>query len=563
MNEIINPSEIIDLSKFKSICDLFKSIVEDEEEIICQHCGTHLKTFNKRHFVNCFGSKEDYIREYGLPNLHYERSFIINGLVKQIYSLYISNNYKWLIFSNKYGYRTVNNEKLNFLNILAHLKGQYTVGVFPSRNNTSNFLVFDVDAYDSMLDAQDVVSKIKHFLKYYFPSEQIHVVFSGRKGYHITLYFAGFVEVSLLNRLFNIVLDEIGIERYQNLNVEMRPEPTTSETGRGIKLPLGFNFNNPDTSNNFCYFSDADFNMIENQIEYFLNIRKTFVSNLHDIISDYGNCVDIKDYRGAYKGKATEIQKIVSNETLTPKEIISNLSIIPGNRHHLSFVLALKLKHQSFPPEKVFQILYDWSIKELHNGTVKSTPMEIENDLNKIIEDVFSSESKYKYTPRRKQEVIFTLEDAQVFEKLYGLCFKNAKQPDGIMRVLYSLMFYCKKYSDNNRGEFYCTYQQIAKTSGIAYAKYISKYLTELNNYGLIKIITRNQYDKQSKSVKKLPNMYSIEIKEPSILNDKSFTVNDECDHLYELLYFFYKDNLHKVTTLTIRRNIKQLTKPK
>ena len=141
-------------------------------------------------------------------------------LAKKMKKLYISNNEKYIEQTTK-SYRTWENDKpykhfydyfefdkktgapivksgveilltpsLDLQMIRSHLYGFTTYGVFAAEDNSQKFITFDVDS-SSLEYSKHTARQLVFVLHQDFNilMKDIHVVLSGKKGYHVSLFF--------------------------------------------------------------------------------------------------------------------------------------------------------------------------------------------------------------------------------------------------------------------------------------------------------------------------------------------------------------------------------------
>lgn len=573
-------------TKYKKVQDLFFRQTFKDKGFTCQHCGMELKTFHSNHLKKCGISKDDYINKFGYPNKYYEKNAILKEVTDKISDLYIINRNKWLILSGiTRSYVTKETEKIKEENehrnkderqmemlttsqVKAHLKGINTLGVFP-KWKTSKFFVIDIDSYDGLENAKEVAINIKMFLKQHFPENQIHVNFSGNKGYHVTLYFDRFVEIKSLYRLFIIILNNIKIERFINLRVEMRPT-LQGPDGYGVKLPLGANFINKDDYKNYAYFVDDLFRVIENEIEYVLNIEKSSCDIVFDILDAYMD-EDLKQYGENVlniKDESENVLMISDTSKVTVKNVHSKIKRIiekgleeHGTRHYWSFLIALYYKESCIEKDKAFDLLFEWSKNQIETGMSMSSLAEVVKDISQIIyKGVYHSEKRYNLPQRSThyKDVYLCEHDMNKFVQINDYAIKHGKMMIYHQRVFLALLIHAKQYGDCD-GKFYMTYEQILLLSHLGSRDTVNKGITDLQQLGFIDIVTRNsKLDKTTG--KKEPNVFRISFTDNHCDDDHFRITHDDLQDkecFFRVMYRYYgKDNLDKVFKKSIKYKV-------
>ncbi|MCW6078085.1 TOTE conflict system archaeo-eukaryotic primase domain-containing protein [Clostridium sporogenes] len=568
----------IDYKKYKKIEELF--IQESIKDLTydCPVCGKEMKSIHLSHLKTHNLTKEEFVNTYGLPNDVYLKRYILDLIIDKIYSLYITNTDKWVKLSEAtLQYSTIEKgadyfRKFNRGDIKRHLKGRDAIGIF-SLKSCSKFLIFDIDAYHSKYDAMEIANNINHVLAGYFPKEEIHITFSGNKGYHIELFFDKLVAIKDLQELFNIVLNEIDIEKYKGVNVEIRPE-LKGKDGKGIKLPLGINHKN-EMGNNYCYFVDEDLEQVENEIEYILNIKKSDNSFVYEMISDYNN-MDLKPYKNGYLNNQEKVKsenektKDIINKT-TPniinsveidysrvgiKNYLENGLTQIGTRHNISFLIALYLKAQGHDINESKEILFKWSMEQVEREMSNGNISEINRDIRGILKGVYDIDKNYHLSISKK-EVYITQEDRNKLEALNLLGKEFGIKVFSHQKILYAMLIHGKRYSDET-GKFYMTYDQIQQITDIKSRNSICKCISELGKWGYIDIVERNV--KKEGSKKNVPNVYRIKLNDNEEVKGRYKICNnkDICkDCFYNMINKLYsKDTIDKVITRGVKSKV-------
>ncbi|SHH13304.1 hypothetical protein SAMN02744040_00941 [Tepidibacter thalassicus DSM 15285] len=573
--------EFLNLIKYKKIQDLFPGNINENSEFKCQICGKEMSTFHSNHLKTHNITKNDYIKKYGFPNRYHEQKYILDMIIYKIYSLYISNTKKWIYLdSMSRSYITVQERKFHKGDVFRHLKGDNTLGIFPFEKYVK-WMIFDIDAYYSILDAQEVAFSIKHFLQGYIPPEQIHITYSGNKGYHIELFFNKFVAISDLIEVFSIVLNEICIEQFEGVNVELRPEEK-GVNGKGIKLPCGINHANEDESKNYCAFMNGLFEEVENEVEYILNIEKTDHKIIDQIIEDY-KFIDKIQYGDKYLYNTKKVKhkdnngdgntSLKSEEMFINKDIcVENYNHITiqkylkeglsqlGTRHDISFLIAIYLKDKGYSREENEKKLLEWSIKQVEKGMSKSSNVEIMREIKNISNYVYNPKNNC-HLSRLKKDVCITKSDLLLFEQLNKNSLGTGKRVINHQKILYALIVHSKRYKEDN-GQFYMTYTQIQESTGIGSRNTICKCITDLHEWGYITIISRNK--KSSENTKRnKANVYCINQKNVELDSNifKLCNNKDLCDNCFlcMLKKCYNTEDLNKVVTRRIKDKIKKL----
>ncbi len=573
--------DIANLRKYKKIQDLFYRKAFKDKGFVCQRCGKELKVLHSSHLKKCGISKDKYIETYGYPNKYYEMDGILDSVVKQIWSLYVSNIKKWLYLSSyTREYITKNTEtikkdnkereykeivSLTSFQIKDHLKGKNTIGVFPMCK-TSKFLVFDVDSYGEINDAKIVANRIKVFLLKYFPEKEIHINFSGYKGYHVTLFFDDFIEIKVLHRIFNIVLNEMEIAIYPAVAVEMRPT-LEGENGFGAKLPLGVNFRNSDNYHNYAYYVNDAFEKIEYEIEYVLNIKKSSISTIGLIVNEYKK---LNNSKTLYNGRKLESDNHLHHESYSCIEETGKIEYIflngleqLGTRHYWTFMIAMHLKLKGIDMNEAFDLLYNWSLKQITSGMSKSSVKDVEVDIKQIIYKGMYHPDKNYHLPehiKSTKDMYLTRDDMNKFVSLNQYAEKTGKRIISSQKLLLALIIHGKEHSDNN-GEFYMTYRQMHQKTDLTNNTALKNAFHTLDELGHIKVVRYAEFIPSNR--KSDTNIFMIKSNGNDIGQERAIKIPSyhEKDYFYKTMFdYFGKEELDKIFTRSIRNNVLKMS---
>lgn len=176
----------------------------------------------------------------------------LNDTIAKISELYISARKRYIIQTQQNyitldGYKNPSVWTLTDSLIERHLKGVNTYGVF-NGNSVNKFITFDVDYADDQVLARWSTLKLIYALENDFniPSTDIHVSFSGNKGYHVDLFFDVPISSDDAKSFYRQV---IKIADLPSEKVEYRPT-----YAQAVKLPLGIN----QKTGARCWFVDRE-----------------------------------------------------------------------------------------------------------------------------------------------------------------------------------------------------------------------------------------------------------------------------------------------------------------
>ncbi|GFR36591.1 non-homologous end-joining DNA ligase LigD [Thermobrachium celere] len=215
------------------------------------------------------------------------------------------------IFDNGNAFYYVFDEKLNeYLkinnsideNIIKnHLNGIIAVSIRLDKiNGTSNILVFDIDCNENLEEAYNVAKGIKLVLK--DKGYTSYIEFSGKKGYHVWVFFDEFYSLKIINKLADEVVKSVDTK---SCVIETKPkEVVLSESENCIKLPLGIH---PITKKRSTFIDLEDVNdIVKNTILF--DVEKS------------------SDWIEGIKEKYPEAYKIINNCSVIKKIILLGLN---------------------------------------------------------------------------------------------------------------------------------------------------------------------------------------------------------------------------------------------
>ena len=448
-------------------------------------------------------------------------------LADKMYDLYVTKYYPFIIQKPNGEYEWIykwGNLKDNKNILIRHLQSKQTVGVLC--HSHTKFMCIDVDFGEDLNQAKWVTYKIINiFRQFGIEDKYINVSFSGKKGYHILIFFDNVVSYKQINFLYDLIIEELYYSiDYEALKVleipwnyslielkdkiELRPKDNF-----GVKLELSIH----QETKKKCYFCDINNNLEPiKSIEYlykinqlpreFLDIvfNKAKQSRIERQNIDYFND-EIKN-----KSKPANSQNLYTDEEYTIgyiENLIDNGLTILGSRHHSLMKIARYYNHLGHSKEENEKILIEWMSKQSRDF-YKATESEYLRDIKNIIKFVYENNRGIKGEVR----------DISINRDEMNEILKHKEKPKKLL--FYALIIHAKRYAINN-GEFYMTYEQIMESVKISNGS-ISKYLLELVDDGEI-IITRKNY--KGINNKNLPNKYIIN---NSKINVNNISSNDD-----------------------------------
>lgn len=442
-------------------------------------------------------------------------------LADRMYELYITKNYPFIIqkpdgnYEWKYNW---GNLKDNKSILIRHLQSKQTVGVFCYTH--TKFIDIDIDFGEDLLQAKWVTYKVINILREYgIPDKYINASFSGKKGYHVLIFFDKVVSYKQIEFLYDLIIEELYYSiDYEALEVseikwnfsldqikekiELRPKENI-----GVKLELSIH----QVTKQKCYFCNIyDLKPIKS-IEYLYEINQFPRELLEEV---FNKAKELRKEREnityfnkeiKQKSRPAKSQSLYTDENFTVEYIenlIENGLTMQGTRHNSLMKIARYYYHLGCDKEENEKLLIKWMSKQ-NKKYYNSTEIEYLKDIKKIVKFVYEKgrgvTGQVRDISINKDEMMEILKHKEKSKKL----------------LFYALIIHAKRYAIKN-GEFYMTYQQIIESIKIS-DKTITKYLNELETDNEIIISRRNE--KSNNSHRNLPNKY--------IINNKNINVNN------------------------------------
>ena len=452
-----------------------------EKKILCSICNKSFKNLGQHLRVHKISSDE-YRKRYGETS--YKR-MIINKMNK----LFVSERSKWVCgyYINKGdqltgGYRTYDIRKyipekpaffsssLNDSHISRHLRFKHIVGVFFKKGNTSMFC-FDVDVQGegkSHTLAQPIILNIINELAKYFFAKDIHVVFSGQKGYHVWLFFNRTV------RTRDIISFAQSITEWNkdngDVNIEFRPE---SDDGRSIKLPLGLHIKSREFS---CFVDKETFRPVENSYEHLMTIEQISPINFSEFV-DKGqleNRVASYDYNQSKQNFEFEEEQIDKVYKMGLPRL--------GTRNHFTLPIAILLKDKyELSQDEAVNALMNWTENEFKNNRTKDNAVQSQSDILGTVKNVYEKDYHFfgstELTSFEESLIPFiTIKSKKTTQRDKELC---QRKEECFRQILILGKFW------NRRGFFFISKPYLAKKLGCS-ERTITTYLEEFSRSCLI-----------------------------------------------------------------------------
>ncbi|RUL51110.1 hypothetical protein EK386_12945 [Lysinibacillus antri] len=390
--------------------------------------------------------------------------------------------------------------------IQRHLDGKTTYGIF-NGNTVNKFITFDIDYADDSAMARWATFNIIQALESEFNirSSDIHVSFSGNKGYHVDLYFDKAIKADDAKSFYERVINTAGLPSEK---VEFRPSYT-----QAVKLPLGIH----QKTGKRCWFVDRETLEPIESFDYLNDVA----SMDHSLILDA--LIDLSPEQEAEFHKVVERTDIDVNVVTHQKaqqkviDIINAGQLLHSNsRHETTLLLATFCNTQGYAEDEAVSLIMDI----LHN-----TPS-----------DYFSEGSKPEFWRREAERIV-----KRAFDCNYQLGNENKPvtvYKSEILAVLsvgtfrqkqlaYAMLMTSKRYGNT----FYLTVNTAMRMLGTTSRETVQNAIEKLIEVGFIEYVRKGELDMAQSKVRGhpfyKPNRYRILIEKPKA-DERSIDVTAE-----------------------------------
>jgi hypothetical protein len=326
--------------------------------------------------------------------------------------------------------------------IESHINGSYALCVF-SGDKSTRFMTIDIDTGGK----KAVRQVIEALIKIGIPEDRIYVSISGKKGYHIDLFFSPWIYNEKAKNLYDLV---IWLTNLDQKKVEFFPTPT-----QAIKLPLGIH----SKTGSRCWFVDTRTLEPIEDFEYINKIKPIDFEFVSGIIRDWNKkrwnelyAEMICDNSGHDKSVQQEI--IFNDEYYLSKRLV-----MPGTRHDTMVKIARDLRNYGANAPQIEKALKGFYYRQ-DPVFINSSEREVFED----IEDIASWAEKrvpithYRPSPNEgiQRRAVLKLEDIESIIK------GSTSASRRIALLIYS---FCRIF-----GAAHMSYDYIAKTVGCGIA---------------------------------------------------------------------------------------------
>lgn len=427
-----------------------------------------------------------------------DKKELVEKIVLQMNKLFITYRKQYLIqVGGKQSYITTNIAKLTDNVVTGHINRDRTVGLRLGDGGLTKFITFDIDIINEEDRRETTLRLVQKLNEYYGISmKDIHVWFSGMKGYHVDLYFDDVVSEKMLIPFYNEVLLVLS---ETSKRIERRPM-----TGKGVKLPLGIH----QETGELCNYVDNQ-TLEELPISYFLNIEPQSLADFKEYVLN-----DTFELVGLQGGELSQSsgdydKKFDGNEVRgrVLKVLQTGHLLDSGTRNDFTYYGSMVLKGEGNSLEDTFDILFE-VLKNTYLEPKTKTFLDkkwtletLAKETTRLVENTYKRD--YRLSLKAK-EVTFYKEELDVIMTIKR---KNLR------RLLFSLLHHSKRYAKED-GSFYCTHKTLAEMGNDSNSGRSMGNIRKLEKMGLVEVISSGVYISEDRCQ---PNYYKVLIGEPEM----------------------------------------------
>lgn len=478
--------------------------------MLCKICNNG-KTANAAHVKTHGLTYAEYVEKYE-PEKHLEKE-----LMQKLSSLYIRRRDNYIKFNRVTSHwmtltysKTKKIVPLTDESVLEHLRHKECYGI-KTDSSTTHLLVFDID-FENPLDSLQALKKVTgHLKKLGINESQMLCSWSGRRGYHIAVFFEQQINKGIVKGFYERVIQETG---YKPNEVEGK-----GINGHGVKLPLGINFKNTgEELSNFCYLTDLEGTRIKDSLARLNEVQLVSVALINAISSNTPTADEHFQKVQEASYVLEEIVKEVAGDeyynldeerlsTVFEHKLKYGIEAL-GTRHNTSFFLAVYMKDtKKMAKGDILESLYNWT-KDVCPKKYYKTPLhEVREELVRMLDSVFRNNYKLKQVKRH-----ITLTELDQLNIVYDNEGTMMNKTD--IKTMFIFTRHSKVYADDE-GIFYMTYKQFAELNKndpnkqtIANRASLKKRFEKLQSMGKLEIVASNVY--RPGAIEKQPNKYRV-----------------------------------------------------
>lgn len=466
-------------------------------------------------------------------------------IAERLLELYFVNQSSYIEqYKNKKGEvkYTHHKRKITLDDLVDHVEQRRTLGVVTDpTTGLTNFMAFDVDTKDNAYE--DTLELLELLVNYYgIDKDYITVSFSGHKGYHVELFFNETIQWQALEPFYEEVLLKLDKTKKE---VELRP------TANGLKLLLGTH-RKTDNLSLISIFND-NFTALKllNQVQsvnYLMNIKRIDLNDFKEFVLDEVDTFTIEQSKASQTIEITDNMNFsgrIAGDQVEELETVleENRLIYPDSRNRISWLLPVYLKQMGYSYEESEKVTLNVLTNTYQNyeGFISK-----DTSYDKVVKEVIRLN---KQAFDKNYVIKDALNDVAIYKSDIKRILEIKKLP--LKKMALSMLVLSKRYAGED-GVFYASYSTLIKMGNADRTGTLKKYMQELEQLGLLEIVSSNVIDtvrtKAEKQIIKKPNQYRVHFAEPETDDDKQELVlsGNQVDLQIVLNYFYTEKELRK-----------------
>ncbi|PGY07101.1 hypothetical protein [Bacillus sp. AFS031507] len=471
------------------------------------------------------------------PTMEQERE-----IAQLLFDLYVTEQKKRLVqYRDKEGkaqYRTeeagtsyLKNARyvITTAELVKHVQGKAVYGIFGG-TVLSKFLCFDID-YGSWKKSEKWARRIiNSLLRHGIKREQIHVSFSGKKGFHIDLFFEQATSIKIMQVFYEHILKDIEGDKHK---IEFRPTNM-----QGVKLPLSlhqgtlvatyfvpndtFDFlRGPltDAKRNIAYLQKAKENRI--YTHSFIDMCKKLKPTVNAIAVEHKHVEQTEKLLSNAKANiANTFQSVEEKQEYCKQLLLSRKLAYKGSRHNATLLIGQYLKElgntQEQTTTKVKAFITEAYTNE-RNKFGEDTTLEYALREVKRLTGIIYEKDYSLYNKGRKEWEIFESELTFILETVNKT---SEKRKFPLIQLLFAFLMESKKHAKKSNGYvFYTPYSTLAKYGCDSNRQRLKKQIDKLVGLGVLEIA------KKTEQVGKYKTPYYFKVNIPKAEGDSNILV--------------------------------------
>lgn len=466
---------------------------------------------------------------------------LTSRVIEQFNKLFIVTKHSY-IYENKHREKYDTNNlyyrskyPINDTALKRHIDGIQTVGILA--DNYSKFIAFDVDTKDtSQSDTKHLIKVLQE--QFNIDKSNIHVVFSGKKGYHVYIHWNKPTKVIYLKEFYYDVIQKAGFNTSQ---VECRP------TSSAIKLPLA---KHPVTKKR-CWYVDTTTLKPIRSFKPILNlttisnefINKNYYNKAHTLSNEQHS-----EFTGMLKEMKLDKLLLDENRNSIKSVLENNVLSKPNTRHIMTLLIGCYLRTQGYEIETTKQIINNimFNTKDSRSGYIDTPKKQIEAKTSSQVNSIYKLGYRYSHNI---ETLSFSVEEIKDVLEV-----RNTK----LMKLYLAHRIHSKRYANIEDETYYMTYEQLKDYNVDSNRSRVLEQINKLSDR--IEIVSRDEIDldksNQNKTVFKQPNRYKL-IKKfdnnaTNIEIESSYTLEDllvevQASNLIDLKNYLTRDLYYKI----------------